>query len=258
MEDILIIGVCGFAGAGKDTFANYLVENHGFRIFSFAEALKDVLSIVFSWDRKMLEGDTKESREWRERVDETWANELKIENFSPRKAMQIIGTDLFRNFFHQDIWAIVLKNKILSSQGRKVVVTDCRFVNEFKILKKNFKYFYVFNVIRWVPSPDEGKWYYDLKENVKTEEQYKNFCEQTSLEKHKSEFEWIWAINFLDLKLFCIHNTSESVEDFKNNEIKSKLEDISSHFKDVDPISNHPLYLLPLMKKFNQNKSSGG
>ena len=64
----MIIGICGFIGSGKDTVADYLVNFHGFRRESFANSLKDAVAVVFGWDRILLEGRTKEAREWREQV----------------------------------------------------------------------------------------------------------------------------------------------------------------------------------------------
>lgn len=39
----MIIGLCGYAGAGKDAVGNILVELHGFRRVAFADSLKAVL-----------------------------------------------------------------------------------------------------------------------------------------------------------------------------------------------------------------------
>ena len=69
----MIIGICGFIGAGKDTAADYLVNFHSFRRDSFAATLKDSVAAVFGWNRELLEGRTKEAREWREQVDPRWA-----------------------------------------------------------------------------------------------------------------------------------------------------------------------------------------
>jgi adenylate kinase family enzyme len=78
-----IIAICGFQGAGKDTLADILVNNYGFIRVSFAGAVKDVASAIFGWDREMLEGRTKESREKREVIDEWLANRLSIPHLTP-------------------------------------------------------------------------------------------------------------------------------------------------------------------------------
>ena len=72
----MLIGICGLIGSGKDTVAERLVTHHGYKRDSFAKSLKDAVSSMFNWDRKMLEGDTKESRAWREQPDEFWSKKL--------------------------------------------------------------------------------------------------------------------------------------------------------------------------------------
>ena len=44
-----IIGLAGRARSGKDTIANYLVKNYGFKQFAFAEHLKNVAEVA-GWD----------------------------------------------------------------------------------------------------------------------------------------------------------------------------------------------------------------
>lgn len=128
------IGLVGFIGSGKGTVSAILEEN-GYTHLSFAGALKDVLSTVFGWDRKMLEGDTIESRDFRNTIDDWWSNKLGISGFTPRMALQMIGTDLFRNKFHNDIWVSILERKILNIET-PIVVSDCRFPNELGLLKR--------------------------------------------------------------------------------------------------------------------------
>jgi hypothetical protein len=130
----MIIGVCGLIGSGKDTIADYLVNFHEFRRESFANTLKDAVSAVFGWDRTMLEGRTKEAREWREQVDPWWAERLNMPNLTPRLMLQLWGTEVCRRGFHDDIWIASLENKLRTTKDN-VVISDCRFPNEIKSIK---------------------------------------------------------------------------------------------------------------------------
>lgn len=130
----MIIGVCGLIGSGKDTIADYLVNIHGFRRDSFANSLKDAVSAVFGWDRDMLEGRSRHSREWREQVDAWWAHRLGIPHLTPRWILQHWGTDVIRNAFHDDIWIASLENKLRSTTD-DVVISDCRFPNEIEAIR---------------------------------------------------------------------------------------------------------------------------
>ena len=130
----MIIGICGLIGAGKDTAADYLVNLHHFRRESFANTLKDAVAQVFGWDRTMLEGRTKQSREWREQVDTWWAERLKMPELTPRWVLQQWGTNVLRTGFHDDIWIASLENKLRNTTD-DVVITDCRFPNEIKAIK---------------------------------------------------------------------------------------------------------------------------
>ena len=130
----MIIGVCGFIGSGKDTIADYLTNFHGYRRESFANSLKDAVAQVFGWDRTMLEGRTKQAREWREQVDPWWSERLKMPNLTPRWILQYWGTEVCRRAFHDDIWIASLENKLRNSKD-DVVISDCRFPNEIKSIK---------------------------------------------------------------------------------------------------------------------------
>jgi hypothetical protein len=130
----MIIGVCGFIGSGKDTIADYLVNFHEFRRDSFAATLKDAVANVFGWDRELLEGRTKEARAWREQVDQWWADRLNMPTLTPRLMLQLWGTEVCRNGFHDDIWIASLENKIRKTSDN-IVISDCRFPNEIKAIR---------------------------------------------------------------------------------------------------------------------------
>jgi len=131
----MIIGFVGLIGSGKDTAADYLVNFHGFRRDSFAGTLKDAVAAVFGWDRTLLEGRTKEAREWREQIDPWWAERLGMPNLTPRWILQWWGTEVCRKAFHNDIWIASLEHKLLTSND-DIVISDVRFPNEIAAIHK--------------------------------------------------------------------------------------------------------------------------
>ena len=129
-----IVGICGLIGHGKDTAAGFLIEE-GFERISFAGVLKDACANIFSWDRILLEGNTPESRVWRETVDEWWAARLDIPHFTPRFALQNVGTDVLRTHFHPDIWVAACERQVAMAE-KSVVISDCRFFNELQAIRR--------------------------------------------------------------------------------------------------------------------------
>jgi len=130
----MIIAISGLIGSGKDTIADYLVNLHEFRRESFAGNLKNAMCEIFGWDRDMLEGRSKSSREWREQVDEWWAKRLNMPHLTPRWILQHVGTDVIRRHFHDDMWLASLENKLRKTDDN-IVISDVRFKNEVKMLK---------------------------------------------------------------------------------------------------------------------------
>jgi hypothetical protein len=131
----MIIGICGLIGSGKGTVADTLIAEHNFKKLSFADALKDGVSTIFNWDRKMLEGDTKESRDWREQQDSFWTKETGKE-ITPRLVLQLFGTECMREGFFDGIWVSLVKQKILNNPQQNWVIPDVRFPNEIKAIKE--------------------------------------------------------------------------------------------------------------------------
>ena len=129
-----IISLTGCAGSGKDTVANYIIKNYdNWEKDSFAGTLKDAVSAIFGWDRKMLAGDTPEDREIRETKDEYWSEKLGYD-VTPRNILQRLGTDCLRCHFHKNIWVDSLEKKIKDTD-KNIIITDCRFKNEIEMLK---------------------------------------------------------------------------------------------------------------------------
>jgi hypothetical protein len=178
----MIIGVCGFIGSGKDTVADYLVNFHEFRRESFANTLKDAVAAVFGWDRIMLEGRTKEAREWREQVDPWWAARLDMPTLTPRWVLQYWGTEVCRKSFHDDIWIASLENKLRNSKDN-IVISDCRFPNEIASIKN------AGGQVIWVKRGELPTWY-DLALQHNRGSDRANI-ELMKLKIHASETAWV-------------------------------------------------------------------
>ena len=130
----MLISVSGLIGSGKDTIADYLVNSHGFLRESWAGTLKDAVASVFGWDRILLEGKTAESRKWREVPDQWWSSRLGMD-VTPRRVLQVWGTEVCRESYHDDIWIASLENK-LRKTADSVVISDSRFPNELDSVKR--------------------------------------------------------------------------------------------------------------------------
>ena len=131
----MIIGICGLIGSGKGTVADLLVKEHNFSKISFADKLKDGVATVFGWDRSMLEGDTSDSRKWREQEDKYWSKETG-RKITPRLVLQEFGTECMRDGFYDGIWISLVKQKILQNPKTNWVIPDVRFPNEIKLIKE--------------------------------------------------------------------------------------------------------------------------
>jgi hypothetical protein len=173
----MIIGICGLIGCGKGTVADILVEEHNFKKLSFADKLKDGVATVFGWDRSMLEGDTRQSREWREQRDEFWSKETK-RNITPRIVLQEFGTDCMRHGFDDSIWVSIVRQELIKNPTKDFVIPDVRFPNEALMIQKLNGH--VWRAIRG-PDPVWFRMYQDIGVEPK--------------DVHESE--WRWAnVNF--------------------------------------------------------------
>ena len=130
----MIIGISGLIGSGKGTVADILVETHGFQKLSFADALKDGVAVMFGWPRHLLEGDTEQSRIWREQEDPFWSKEVG-RTVSPRLVLQLVGTEAMRVGFFDGVWVSIVKQKLIMQPNTDWVLPDTRFPNEIDMLQ---------------------------------------------------------------------------------------------------------------------------
>lgn len=174
----MIIGLLGFIGSGKGT-AGEILEQQGFVPLSFAGSLKDSVSAIFGWERALLEGDTLESREFRETVDLFWSKKFGKE-ITPRYILQQFGTEVCRNNFLDSIWIDSLERKI--QQHENVVITDVRFKNEMYFLRTLGTTLIEIDRIKSKPF-----WF-----DVYCAEDFEYFEQYAANQNiHRSEYEWI-------------------------------------------------------------------
>jgi len=214
----MIIGVCGFIGSGKDTIADYLTNFHGFRRESFANSLKDAVAYVFGWDRTMLEGRTKQAREWREQVDPWWAERLGIPTLTPRWVLQYWGTEVCRKAFHDDIWIASLENKLRNSKD-DIVISDCRFPNEIKSIKE------AGGIVIRVKRGDDPVWYNDAADMNAGDRCMNYMTAKVRMQKlgiHASETAWVGT------KFDAVLTNDGTIDD-----LMSKIKDLVS-----DPLAS--------------------
>ena len=181
----MIVGISGFINSGKSTVATQLTEEFGFKKDSFATSLKDACALMFDWPRAMIEGDTKESREWREETDQWWSEKLGIPNFSPRLALQLVGTDSLRNHFNQGIWFMTLENRVRKNPSQHVVISDVRFPNEVKFIQEQG------GVMIRVDRGQPPVWFETALMANKGNSIAKDIMSKTYSEAHFSEWAWV-------------------------------------------------------------------
>ena len=185
----MIIGLVGFAGSGKGTVGDILVEKYDYCKLSFADAVKDATSAIFGWPRNLLEGDTDASRIFREEKDVFWSARFGYD-VTPRHMLQLMGTEAGRNVFHTDLWVHTVERRIAYKQEwefeTNFVIPDVRFPNEIDAIRK------MGGIVIRVKRGDEPEWYHTALSDNRSECEPK--VSQMSIHYpsiHYSEWAWI-------------------------------------------------------------------
>lgn len=123
-NDVRLIGLVGKAGSGKDTLADEIAAD-GWEKVAFADSLKRMCI-----DYLGLSHDDAYTQEGKMRMNPHWG-------MTNRTILQKVGTDAMRNGFDKDVWVKILQIRIrrMLDEGRKVVITDCRFDNEAQMVE---------------------------------------------------------------------------------------------------------------------------
>lgn len=116
----MIIGICGAAGAGKDTVALRL-NGHGFFRVAFADPLYEMVSAMTGLSvAELSDRDAKE-------------REIDWLGVSPRRLLQSLGTEWGRQHVSEDVWIrLALRTARVASRA---VIPDVRFDNEAQAIR---------------------------------------------------------------------------------------------------------------------------
>lgn len=127
----MIVGLSGYAQVGKDTVANYLVENYGFVKVSFADPIREAL---YKLDPK-IRIDELTGASLASAVDHMGWEEVKKLSSDARELLQRLGTEVGREMFGEDFW--VNQGLLRAKEHGNVVFADVRYRNEAEAIKKH-------------------------------------------------------------------------------------------------------------------------
>lgn len=120
----MIIGLSGYARSGKDSTAELLCLNYGYRRVSFADPIREALMRLNPRVGDMPLSILVEDYGW----------DLAKQNPEVRRLMQVLGTEVGRSMFGDDVW-IKMALRDLRPED-KVVISDVRYPNEADAIKQ--------------------------------------------------------------------------------------------------------------------------
>lgn len=138
----LVIGLGGRLRSGKDTVADHLVEKHGFHKIGFSDALHEAMlalnPIVVADVTIGEDGPEGEGTRYSELIDAIGYVKAKEQYPEVRRLLQVLGTEVGRNMFDENVWVNITARKIDDSlcADQPVVVTGVRFPNELRMIRQ--------------------------------------------------------------------------------------------------------------------------
>lgn len=118
----MIIGLAGYARAGKDSVAEILVRRFGFRRIAFADPIRELLYKL---------NPQVGSLELREFVDQ-YGWEVAKSQPKVRELLQNLGVAA-RELFNEDVWVEQAFKNV--DPNENIVISDVRFINEAKYIQ---------------------------------------------------------------------------------------------------------------------------
>jgi hypothetical protein len=139
-----LIGIGGHLRSGKDTVADYLVENYSWTKMGMSDVIADALYMLNPWIGVNHDADGHPGgvRRYQNIVDQVGYVEAKT-NREVRRLLQILGTEVGRKMIDEDVWTNILAQRIHEAQGTdqniiltELVLTGVRYKNEIEMVHR--------------------------------------------------------------------------------------------------------------------------
>lgn len=116
---MILIGIHGRAGVGKDTAGSFLASI-GFNCYAFADPVREVAATLFG--KKISDFQTQAQKAI---FEQDW-------NMTRRQMLQFVGTEMVREKLGGNHWIRLMVDRIAANESlhSKVAITDVRFQNE--------------------------------------------------------------------------------------------------------------------------------
>lgn len=125
-----LLGLSGYAQAGKDSVASFLVENYGYTRISFADPLRAALYAL----NPDIEPEWETPWRVQNAVNGVGWDRAKVEYPEIRALLQRLGTEVGRKLFGENFWVDLAMKQV--KDGGKYVFSDVRFPNELISIKQ--------------------------------------------------------------------------------------------------------------------------
>jgi hypothetical protein len=127
---MIILGLAGKKGSGKDTLADFLVQEYDFEKMAAAAPLKQSAAALFGIPAEHFE-QTKNDPNATVTMRYEYSDRSFYVKLTHREYLQRYGTEAHRDIpdFGTEVWTDMLNRKFRDPEGR-YVVTDSRFTNE--------------------------------------------------------------------------------------------------------------------------------
>lgn len=159
---MIVIGIVGLIGSGKDTVAKYIEEKYGYYPISYSELVHE---------------------------------KVKEEGLEPtRENLQMISKK-YRENYGMDYFARLAVDKAIKSKKEKIILKELRRVEDVEYPKKFFKEFYVIEVFA-----NKRTRFHRLKKRggIKDPKNWKDFIEQ---EKNEEKLGFHGALKYANFRI---------------------------------------------------------